>query len=304
MTPPNPLRGMVLGAAGYFSFTCADALVRAVKDGGYPPWQLAFILSLASLGILLVPVVARWQWRRLATRRPGFHLLRSSANLIALLCAMYAVTHMPLAEFYCLVFLVPLLVTIGTMVWLGEPVSRAAWGAVALGLVGVGIALQPWQLLTDASGLSLAHGVTLFGVFAGATNVLITRRYGVGESALSLPVYYFVLSIVVTGLMTLGWGGAPVQAGHLWLMLAAGAMQGLANLAVMRAFQTTSPPYVAPTQYTQLFWGVIISVYFWQEKPTTATLFGAALVMMAGGSLFWRQLRRPVAALKTGCYQR
>ena len=29
---------------------------------------------------VLVPVVARWQWQRLATRRPGFHLLRGSAN--------------------------------------------------------------------------------------------------------------------------------------------------------------------------------------------------------------------------------
>lgn len=291
MTPPNPLRGMALGALGFFSFTCADALVRGVKAGNYPAWQLAFVLSCVSLAVLLLPVMARWRWRRLATRRPGFHLLRSSANLIAMLCAMYAVTHIPLAEFYCIVFLVPLLVTIGTMFWLGEPVSRAAWAAVMLGLAGVAIALQPWQLLGDASGLNLGHGVALVGVFAGAVNVLVTRRYGGHETALSLPIYYFALSIIVTGLMTWGLGSAPLQPEHLGLLMLAGVFQGLANLAVMRAYQTTSPPYVAPTQYTQLFWGVLISLYFWQEAPSPATLAGATLVMLAGGSLFWRQLR-------------
>lgn len=290
MTPPSPLRGMLLGAAGYFSFTCADALVRAVKSGGYPPWQLAFVLSLASLGVLLLPVVTRWQWRRLATRRPGFHLLRSSANLIALLCAMYAVTHIPLAEFYGIVFLVPLLVTIGTAVLLGESVGRAAWVSVALGLVGVAIALQPWQLLGDASVLGWGHGVALAGVFAGTVNVLVTRQRGGGETALSLPVYYFILSIIVTGVMTQIGGVVVVQSDHLWLMLLAGVLQGLANLAVMRAYQTTSPPYVAPTQYTQLFWGVIISLWAWGEAPVWTTVLGAALVMLAGGALFWQQV--------------
>lgn len=49
----------------------------------------------------------------------------------------------------------------------------------------------------------------------------------------------------------------------------------------MKAFQVAPIKYVAPTQYTQLIWGIIFGYLLFSDITSLNTLLGAAIIIIA-----------------------
>jgi len=109
---------------------------------GLPP-LLAWMALTGSLGA----------WR---TKRPLAHLSRCLIGLATMLTAFSALTFLPLAESATIGFAAPLFAVMLSALILREQVGRHRWGAVALGLVGVLIVMQPAGSHLPLFGLGLA----------------------------------------------------------------------------------------------------------------------------------------------------
>lgn len=68
-------------------------------------------------------------------------------KLLALVAGFIAVTQMPLASATTIAFTMPLFVTLGSVIFLGEKFYAARIAALGLGFAGVMIVLQPGQPL-------------------------------------------------------------------------------------------------------------------------------------------------------------
>jgi drug/metabolite transporter (DMT)-like permease len=61
------------------------------------------------------------------------------------------------------------------------------------------------------------------------------------------------------------------------------------------AFKHAPAAVVAPVEYTALIWGLGIDRVFWSVSPDQTMLLGAALVILAGLYVAWRE-RHPATA--------
>ena len=295
-TPSPVVSAILFKVASTALFATMGAMVRSLQE--YPTGQLVVVRNLFALIPILVAVYHAGGWRVLKTDRPVMHLQRSVAGLIAMFCVFFALTQIPLADVTAIGFAVPLFTTILAALILGEVVRRHRWAAVAAGFVGVLLILQPsgLKLLDPAAlaadpGYPLGAGVALVGAFFIALALTAVRRMAGREASVTI-VFYFTMTCTVAGLATLPFAFAlPASWADAALMVGVGVVGGLAQLCLTASYQRAGTSVVAPFDYTQLLWALLIGYAVFGELPEPIMLGGAAIVIAAGLYILHRERR-------------
>ncbi|HBK45777.1 MAG TPA: EamA family transporter, partial [Xanthomonadaceae bacterium] len=132
-------KGVMLGFACYAAYSVSDAFVKLL-EGGLPAYEvlcLGALLMLAAVPFLKKPE-DRWSELVIA-RKPALWLLRALAAAIGNLTSVIAFTTLSMAEAFALIFLMPIFVTILSVLFLKEEVRWRRWSAVIVGFVGVAL---------------------------------------------------------------------------------------------------------------------------------------------------------------------
>src|SRR6218665_232996 len=145
--------GLRVGAATSFAFMAAAIKLGADHGGSLP--ELAFYRFAFGLPPLLVWIALTGSFNAWRTQRPLAHLWRGTLGLSTMVVAFTAVTLLPLAEATTLSFIAPLFSVALSALFLSEQVGRHRWAAVALGLLGVAVVMQPGGARLDTLGLAL-----------------------------------------------------------------------------------------------------------------------------------------------------
>lgn len=285
MPPSGNLRSIAAMLAACAMFACMDASMKALA-GHYPPLQVTALRGLTSLPLVSLYILWRREFGAVAGRhlRWGLHLLRGLIGVLMLTLFTTALRTLGLAEAYTLSFVAPLLITVLAVPMLGERVQPRHWVAIAVGFVGVVVALRPSQaaFLTTGALAALAAAVcyALFSVLGR----LISRT----EPSASLVLWTTASMAVFGGLLALPqW--TPVRAEHA-LVLAGLAVSGfLGQLAISEAFRHGQAAAVAPFEYSALAWAVLIDWVVWHAAPDGWTLAGAAIIVASGVYLVRRE---------------
>ncbi len=265
--------GIVLYSAGVFFFAVNDAIGKwLVTDYG-----AGEVMALRTLGAALV--LAALQWRHPVDLRPrgqyGLHALRilcSAADTFA----FYAATgHMPLADVMTFYMASPIIIVTLSAVLLGEKLGPARIAAVAVGFVGVVIALHPTGAsFTPAALLALA-GSIMFG-----TTLVITRKLR-DLHWLPLVGYQFLGSGLIGAVASAATWVMP-GARDLGLFALIGIVAVACFLMITRALSLTAASVLAPLQYASIVWATLIGWLVWRDVPTAGTLAGVAIIMASG----------------------
>ena len=284
---PLPAIALRLTSAGLFAVMAA--LLKLADDAGVALVHLMFW----RFGFGLIPLVL-YVWLRsslaaLKTERPRAHLLRGAIGLASMWTSFEAVRRLPLAEATTISFAAPLLAIALSTVFLGEKVGWRRWTAVALGLVGVGIVMQPGGARLDQTGLLLAA----CGAVGVAAITLAIRKLGATEPPETTVWWFTTGSLVVLAPLLFT---VPVPSGSTaWaLLLAIGLTGGAAQIAMTASLRLAPVPVVAPFDYSQIVWAATLGWLLYDRLPARATLAGGALIVATGlYSLFReRQLAR------------
>ena len=278
--------GVLLALAAYGLYSTGDALIRSVRGTISVP-EIAFFITLFSLVPMLLsrPADERWRdaWR---LRHPYALHIRVVSGLTGGFCAIYAFTHLPLAEAYALIFLMPFFVTLFSIVALGEQVGWRRWSALVVGFIGVLIVIRP-----GFRDVHLAHLAAATVAVTGALTITILRRIARTERRTSIMATVYAYSLVVNGaLMAPGFTWPPPQT--LATLFAIGCMAGIANLSMIVASQKTEASRIAPTQYSQLVWGVVLGAALFGEFPDRWAWVGLVVVGAAGLFTWLREVAR------------
>jgi drug/metabolite transporter (DMT)-like permease len=179
----------------------------------------------------------------------------------------------------------PLAVTLGAALFMGERVGWRRWTAITVGFAGVLVVLRPWSDGWHPSALWVV--VT---VMALALRDLASRRVPAAASNLQVSVWG-LLSVAGLGLAVMavtGQAGLPPPAGWLWLL---GALVfGTAGYwAVTAATRVGAVGVVSPFRYTRLVFAIAVGVAVFAEPVDAWTLAGAALIVGSGLYALLRQ---------------
>lgn len=285
---PRLLAGMLMALAGALGYTAMDTLVKLLT-ARLPSVQILFVVYLVGLLPPLAWCLATGNREALRTRRPLVQLVRGLAMLLASLLFFHALSRLPLADAYALLFTMPLIITALSVPMLGERVGWRRLGAVLAGFVGVLVMLRPGSGIVEPAAL----GVLACAACAGLSNVLI-RRFGAVESAQSFVIYGNLIAIIGTLPLAASAWVTPTH-DELPLLVVAGLLGGLAGLAVTTAYRVCPAAVVAPFQYMQMPGGLLVGYLVFNDLPEPLMLLGAAIIIGSGLYILHREARLAAA---------
>jgi S-adenosylmethionine uptake transporter len=141
--------------------------------------------------------------------------------------------------------------------------------------------------------ISPAHFAALAAGFCGAVAMIVVRLIGSTEKRTSLFGMSYLAALAVNGTVMAN-GFVMPSAPTMAQLLAAGVLHGIATLFILFASQAVPANRIAPTQYSQLLWGVGLGIVFFNERPDAIALVGLALVALSGLLTFLREDKRGV----------
>lgn len=271
--PDGRAAGVALYAAGMFLFSVNDGLGKwLVTDYG-----AGELMAIRTLGAALVLGVLLWRTPvdlRLRGRY-GLHVLRVLC-LSADTFAFYASSKtMPLADLMTFYAASPIVIVALSAAFLGERLGPARLSAVALGFLGVVVALRPTAAAFTPTALLALAGTVMYGV-----SVTITR--GLRDTHwLPLVGCQFLGSGLIGGLASVATWVTPGPR-DFGLLVLIGAVSVACFLAVTKALTVAAASTLAPLQYTSIAWGALIGWLAWGDVPSAATLTGVALIVASG----------------------
>lgn len=281
--------GILLSLTAYALFTAMDTLIK-ILGGRYHVFQVMFLNS--SFGFAAVAVIAalRGQLAKSASPQWRLHLLRWGIGLPGGLAIFWAYPRMPLADVYALLFAAPLFMTALAVPLLREPVGWRRWSAVLVGFVGVLVMLRPGAGLLDATALA-----ALFGALVHAGNMLLLRRMRGIDPPETFGLWGNGLTMLATS-CALPWVWQPPSAADLGLHALAGTIAGSGFLLLVLAYASAPVAVLAPFQYSQMLYGLVIGAVVFGDRPEATMLAGAAIVVASGLYIFHREAVRRRAA--------
>ena len=279
-TPHSNLRSIVAMVIAVGCFALMDAVLKALS-ARYPALQIATLRALCGLPLVLSYISVRRAWHTVWRIRWPLHVLRGVLGIAMLSLFTMGVRQLPLSATYTVFFIAPLIITALSVVVLRERVPAAHWWAIAIGFVGVLIALQP-QGQDLQQGLATAGGLAVLGAAACyAVAAIAGRLSSRTDSTESMILWMMVIVALGAGTMAAPqWVHVPLSEAPLLIAL---GMTGFAGqLAITEAFRHGQASAVAPFEYTALAWGVGLDWLVWQTLPAAHTWLGAAIIVGSG----------------------
>lgn len=296
------LSGAAWATLAVILFSVNDVLMKFLSTG-FALHQLVLIRAAVGLALLLAVMLPfMGGLAALRTRRLKLHVVRALCVVFANIFFFMGLAALPLAEAVAVFFVSPLLISLGSVVFLGESVGPRRWAAIGLGLVGVLVVLRPG---TDAFQAASLFPLVAAACYAGLN--LFTRKMGPTESAAAFVFYIQVTFIVVAVLVGLVAGqGDYAGSGHpslefllrawtwppafeLGIIAATGVMTVIAGYAISLAYKTSEAAFVAPFEYAAMPLSVLWGWLVFAELPDATSFVGIALILTAGLVLVWRE---------------
>ena len=212
--------------------------------------------------------------------------LRAVFEIAGRLFYFLAVALIPLSTATVILQATPLVVVAGAALIFGERVGWRRWAAIAVGLAGVIVIVQP-----GVAGFSALSLLAIVGMFGFAGRDLFSRMAPSSVSTTLLGLYGF-LSVVIAGTLYSVWQGAAFvipDPGSATLLLGAVMAGVLAYICLMKAMRTGDVSAVTPFRYTRLLFGVAMGVLFFGEQLSSSILIGSGLIVLSGLFILWRQ---------------
>jgi drug/metabolite transporter (DMT)-like permease len=269
-----PLAGIAMMLLGVLLFSLNDVMGKWLVTT-YTVGQLLLIRSLAALVIVLPFVVRQGVRRTLRPERPGLQALRVLFSTSEVALFYLAVSYLPLADAMTIWLAAPVWVAILAAFLLGERVDARRWLAIALGFVGVMVALNPSGASPSGPALIALLGSILFAA------MLIASRRLRGTPDVTLVAWQTVGALLMgLSLLPLGWVTPSLTDTCLLGLLGIVAMG--AHICITRSLKLAEASVVVPYQYTLIVWALVFGWFVFGDWPTPAMLAGAALIVTAG----------------------
>lgn len=267
-------------------FSTMHGIIRHLSAEQHP-FQLAFLRNAFGL-LVFVPWIIRRGLGLFHTQRFSLHVLRAGIMSLNMLTAFTAISLIPLAQVAALQMTMPLIITLGAIVFLGEKARIRRWTALLIGFIGTLIIIRP-----GVEDISLGVMLMLAVVFMGATGRLIGKLMTRSESTVTISAYMNVLMTPLTLIPAVFVWQPLAVADWGWLLLL-GLCGTLAQMIIIQAYRVADMGVVEPVTFLRLLWATLIGFWFFAESPDLWVWLGGLIIFASASYIAHReaQLKR------------
>ncbi len=296
------LTGAAYALAAVMCFSINDASIKFLSDS-YALHQVTFIRSLLALTLFCVLFMPfSGGLRVLRTRRPVVHLARGLCIVSANVFMFMGMAALPIADAVAIFFVAPLIITVFSVIFLGETVGARRWGSIAVGFIGVLLIVRPGTAAFQVASLLPVTAAVFY-----ATLHVLTRRIGGTESGPTMAFYIQLTFVFVSAFVGLGLGDGRLggsdhpSLGFLlrawdWpatqdypILILLGFTGLFGGFFISQAYRLSEAAFAAPFEYAAIpmaiFWGATV----FGTWPDATAWIGIALIVGSGLYLLWRE---------------
>ncbi|HWD13492.1 DMT family transporter [Pseudochrobactrum sp. sp1633] len=278
------IRSSLYMMLGMGVFAIGDALtkysVQTLNLG-----QFMFMRGILCIVLLLILAAKQGHLGRWRDALDKTTLLRGFGEVGATTCYLVGLTHLSLAFVSSVYQAVPLAVTLGAVLFLGEQVGWRRWLSIGIGFIGVLIIIRP-----GGDGMNAYSLLLLIGVGFTAMRDLTTRRIN-----MQIPT---ILISAMTSIMITITGFVMMQADTGWVQPTITDMTHVSIAAVLLiigyhciilATRVGDMSFASPFRYTSLLWAIALTYIVFNQIPDQNTLIGSAIVVASGCYMLYRE---------------
>jgi drug/metabolite transporter (DMT)-like permease len=218
---------------------------------------------------------------------------------------MMGLVALPLADVSAIRNAGPLMITLLSVVVLGERVGPQRWLALFVGFLGVLLIVRP-----GAGAFNLGSIFVLISVLFYALTVMVTRKLQTTDSSATMSYYstlvYLVAAFALAPLAALA-GDMPDAHPSIAFLFRPWVMPTPVDFVIMcglgviwaawmyflaRAYSLAQASVAAPFEYVTLPIDVLWGFLIWGEVPTWMTWLGAALTILSGLYVLYRERKQ------------
>jgi len=260
-------------------FDCMDTMLKLLTARYAVPQLMwaRFLFGLIAAAIAIRVVTGRFPWR---SHAPVLQAVRSLLLAACNLLFSTALAHLPLTDCTAIGFASPLFTVALAAVWLRERVGPRRWLGVAIGFVGVLIALRP-PFLTGGTPMHWAALLPLGTAAMFAVYQILTRKLAtIDDPRTTILHTNFAGALVASAFQPMVW---VAPSGADWAMLIAlGLLGAVGHGLLVLAYARAPASLLAPMSYTQLIWAALAGVLVFADWPDGMTLVGAVVIALGG----------------------
>lgn len=285
--PSTAMYGVVLAIISYVLFSVADGLIKELGQTYHVSQILFFSYAFSCMPITVY----------LATTKATMSLRPKNIKWVSIRCLAafiggptyyYAFAHLNMTEAYVIVFSAPAMITLLAIPILGERIGIYRSVALILGFLGVLVVLNP----SDTSHMNLGHVSALVGTFCAAISAVAMRKVRNEESMLTMSIYP-TLAILSASMVMMPENYIPTMPlGDMMMMIVLGFALVVASYILVMSYTYAEASVVAPLQYSQMVWGILMSVYIFEETMPSTVYYGLPLIIASGLVILWRESTR------------
>lgn len=300
MTTNKNLLGIIFLFTAVFTFSLQDIAVRWI-GGNYPVLEILVFRSIVALPCTLLFFYYEGKRGLPKTNRYGLEYLRGMLLFLSVTTYMMSLAAQTLADVASIRNSAPLMITLLSVVFLGERVGPRHWVALLVGFAGVLLIVKPGSANFNLGSIFILLS-TLFYVFT----VMLTRQLQTTDSSATMAYFssivYVVASFVLAPLSLLvevpnahpsiaflfrPWIVPSLL--HFTVMCGLGLLWAIGMYFMARAYSVALASIIAPFEYIALPISVMWGLVLWREVPGWTTWLGAALTVLSGLYIWYQQ---------------
>lgn len=266
------------------AFTFNDAVVKLLTET-IPVAQIIFLRGVLTTIIIITIIYVTGQITAISTLKRPVIWYRAGMEVGATFCFLTALKHIPIGNAAAILSALPLAVTIGSSLFLGEAVGWRRWIAIIVGFSGVLLIVRP-----GLEGFSSYSFLVLAAVVFAAARDLITRTAPKEIPSLLLTLSTSLAITISGGVYTFGFINYQPMTNVGWISLTSAAVfLTAAYFFIVAAVRTGEIAIVAPFRYTNLIWAIILGVLLFGDEIDQLTIIGATLIVATGIYTLYRE---------------
>ncbi|MDA9960640.1 DMT family transporter [Candidatus Pelagibacter sp.] len=235
--------------------------------------------------IIILPYIIKKKDAVLKTTHLKQHFLRAILGLPAMLLYFSALVLLPIEKLTAISFVVPLLVTILAVFFLGEKIYIYRTLALILGFGGMLVIIRPGFV-----DISIGVYMVLFSALLWSINIIITKKISKDDSAITILAYQSIFMSLLSFFIVLFFWEMPSLKTFIYLILA--AMCGtVLHLTLNHAFKLVDVSMTQPYSFLNLVFASIIGYFVFDEIPDLYTWIGALIIFTGVLIISYREMK-------------
>ena len=284
VAPKKNSKGIFLMIMSMASFAVGDTFVK-ISGAFLSPAQIMFFLIAG--GLIIFAMIAKIKGENLLDSRAfsPVLLIRYLAEMIGLVAMIMGLTKIPLSVVGTVTQASPILVAAGAVFFFKEIVSWRRWSSIVIGFIGVVLVIQPGSQNLDYAVIWAVVALVAFSI-----RDLVTRLTPPDIPSASIATFTMIAAFPFTAAWVFFSGEKLFPPGIDWAVVSSMIILGsFGYLLLITSLRLGELSAIMPFRYSRIVFLLILGVLVFGERPTASMLVGAALILISGVYIMWRE---------------